>query len=249
MLGRSLEWPRPAPTLNASAPGQPLLKVDESRAEELKAIGWPPEDVRRYEELWEYRQRWGAIKLERDERLFLRKADASLPRLQAHGKAAKKATRDKSHYRWLAFYLDALKAGPPETELGEGEQGAWPIILEEELRALDYYEPVLGLPDTLKAKALLPLREQWADQATALGRSLSFDFQAPLEALKATTKTSWKPLRATASDPSSYPVLPSEAAQAFRSQVRQAITDQIRSSFPSLKDTEKPEPANDWQPN
>ena len=225
-----------------------MLKVDESRAEELKAIGWPPEDVRRYEELWEYRQRWGAINLERDERIFLRKADAALPKLQAHGKAAKKATRDKSHYRWLAFYLDALKASPPETELGDGEQGAWPILLEEELRVLDYYEPVLGLPDTLKAKALIPLREQWAGQAAALGRTLSFDFQAPLEALKATTKTSWKPLRAEASDPSSYPVLPTEAAQAFRSEVRQAITAQIRSSFPSLIDTDKPEPADDWQP-
>jgi hypothetical protein len=120
--------------------------------------------------------------------------------------------------------------------------------LEEELRVLDYYEPVLGLPDTLKAKALIPLREQWAGQAAALGRTLSFDFQAPLEALKATTKTSWKPLRAEASDPSSYPVLPTEAAQAFRSEVRQAITAQIRSSFPSLIDTDKPEPADEWQP-
>lgn len=225
-----------------------MLKVDECRAEELKGIGWPPEDVRRYEELWEYRQRWGAINLERDERIFLRKADTDLPKLQAHGKAAKKATRDKSHYRWLALYLDALKASPPETELGEGEQGAWPILLEEELRALDYYEPVLGLPDTLKAKALIPLREQWVEQAAALGRTLSFDFQAPLEALKASTKTSWKPLRSQAIDPSSYPVLPSDAALAFRAQVRQAITAQILSSFPSLKDTEKPEPADDWQP-
>jgi hypothetical protein len=43
-------------------------------------------------------------------------------------------------------------------------------------------------------------------------------------------------------------VLPSDAAQAFRAQVRQAITAQILSSFPSLKDTEKPEPADDWQP-
>ena len=225
-----------------------MLKLDESRAEELKAIGWPPDEVRRYEELWEYRQRWGAINLERDERIFLRKADGALPKLQAHGKAAKKATRDKSHYRWLSFYLDAIKAAPPETDLGEGEQGAWPILLEEELRVLDYYEPVLGLPDTLKAKALIPLREQWAGQAAALGRTLSFDFQAPLEALKATTKTSWKPLRAEASDPSSYPVLSAEAAQAFRAEVRQAITAQIRSSFPSLIDTDKPEPTDDWQP-
>jgi hypothetical protein len=225
-----------------------VAKDETSRGAELLVLGWTAEEVRKYEELWEYRQRWGAINLERDERIFLRKADAALPKRQAHGKAAKKATRDKSHYRWLAFYLDALKASPPETELGDGEQGAWPILLEEELRVLDYYEPVLGLPDTLKAKALIPLREQWAGQAAALGRTLSFDFQAPLETLKATTKTSWKPLRAEASDPSSYPVLPTEAAQAFRSEVRQAITAQIRSSFPSLIDTDKPEPADDWQP-
>jgi hypothetical protein len=30
--------------------------------------------------------------------------------------------------------------------------------------------------------------------------------------------------------------------------LRQAITAQIRSSFPSLIDTDKPEPADDWQP-
>ena len=226
-----------------------MAKEEGSRAEELRSLGWSAEEVRTYEELWEYRQRWGAINLERDERIFLRKADAALPKLQAHGKAAKKATRDKSHYRWLAFYRDALKAAPPETELTDGEQGAWPILLEEELRVLDYYEPVLGLPDTLKAKALMPLREQWASEAAALGRSLSFDFDAPLEAYKATTKTSWKPLRTEASDPTAYPVLPAEAVDAFRAQVRSAIAAQIRSTFPSLQDTDKPEPADDWQPH
>ena len=48
---------------------------EENRAEELKALGWTAEDVRKYEELWEYRQRWGAINLERDDRVFLRKAE------------------------------------------------------------------------------------------------------------------------------------------------------------------------------
>ena len=217
-----------------------MLKVDECRAEELKGIGWPAEDVRRYEELWEYRQRWGAINLERDERIFLRKADTDLPKLQAHGKAAKKATRDKSHYRWLAFYLDALKASPPETELGEGEQGAWPILLEEELRALDYYEPVLGLPDTLKAKALLPAREAWIAAIAAQGRELSFDFDAPLEALNQQEATSWKPLRSVGAR--SYPVLEAGAAANFRTQMNQEVAQLIRSSFPSLKDSDKPEP-------
>mgnify|MGYP006158635617 CR=1 FL=1 len=37
---------------------------------------WSAEEVRTYEELWEYRQRWGAINLEPEERQLLRKAEA-----------------------------------------------------------------------------------------------------------------------------------------------------------------------------
>jgi hypothetical protein len=220
---------------------------EENRAEELKALGWTAEDVRKYEELWEYRQRWGAINLERDDRVFLRKAEAALPK-RATGKGSeKKRTRDKSHYRWLAFYLEAMRASGAEASLDDTEQGAWPVLLEEELRALDYYEPVLGLPDTLKAKDLIPLREQWIAEAATSGRTLAFDFLTPLEELKQREKTSWKPLRGEASSDSSYPVLSPAAAEQFRQTVRQAITAQIRSTFPSLKDSEKPEPPAYWQ--
>ena len=34
------------------------------RGEELKGLGWNGPDVARYVELWEYRQRWGAMNLE-----------------------------------------------------------------------------------------------------------------------------------------------------------------------------------------
>ena len=57
-----------------------VQKSENNRAGELKELGWSAEDVRRYEELWEYRQRWGAINLERDDRQFLRKAEAALPK-------------------------------------------------------------------------------------------------------------------------------------------------------------------------
>ena len=40
-----------------------------------------------------------------------------------------------------------------------GLRGLWPIVLEEEIRAIDYYQPVLGLPDTIKAKEINTLRE------------------------------------------------------------------------------------------
>lgn len=221
-----------------------MQKSENNRAGELKEQGWSAEDVRRYEELWEYRQRWGAINLERDDRQFLRKAEAALPKIVAKG-SEKKRTQDKSLYRWLAFYLEAMQSA----QLNEGEVAAWPIVLQEELRTIDYYEPVLGLPDTLKAKELLPVREQLVAQAAATAvRSISFDFVAPIEELKQREKTSWKPLRGDGNTDTTYPVLSADAADVFRQQARTTITSTIRELFPSLKDTEKPEPPADWMP-
>jgi hypothetical protein len=137
-----------------------VLKDETSRADELLALGWPAEDVRRYTELWEYRQRWGAINLERDDRLFLRKAEAALPKRLSGKAAQKKSLRDKSYARWLAFHLDAFNGSAAEQGLTEGERGAWAVLLEEELGLLDHYQPVLGLPDTLRSRDLVPLREQ-----------------------------------------------------------------------------------------
>ncbi|MEB3184338.1 MAG: hypothetical protein VKM97_00475 [Cyanobacteriota bacterium] len=218
-----------------------MAKDETSRGEELRALGWTPEEVRQYEELWEYRQRWGAINLEPEDRVFLRRAEAALPKRVAHGKgAAKKSLQEKSHYRWLRFYRDAMEASAESLGLQPGEEAAWVILLEEELRALDHYEPVLGLPDTLKAKELLPAREAWIEAVAPQGRVLSFDFDAPLEALKQQEATSWKPLRGEGAR--SYPVLDAEAAAAFRATVAQDVAQKIRATFPSLKDSDKPAP-------
>ena len=220
---------------------------EENRAEELKSLGWSTEDVRRYEELWEYRQRWGAINLEREDRAFLRKAEAALPKRVSGRGAEKKRTRDKSHYRWLAFHLEAMRSSSAEASGDASDQGAWPILLEEELRVLDYYEPVLGLPDTLKARELVPFREQWISRAAAQARSQSFDFLAPLEELKSRETTSWKPLRGDGCTDTTYPMLSQAAAAEFRAELRPAIAAEIRRLFPSLQDSDKPAPADDWQ--
>jgi hypothetical protein len=125
-----------------------VRKDETSRSDELKTLGWSAEEVRRYEELWEYRHRWGAINLERDDRIFLRRAEAALPK-QLSGKAAlRKSLKEKTHYRWLSAFHQAM-AGVEGLEADE--LAAWAIVIEEELRALDYYQPVLGLPDTLMA--------------------------------------------------------------------------------------------------
>jgi hypothetical protein len=224
-----------------------VAKDETSRGAELLALGWTAEEVRKYEELWEYRQRWGAINLEPEDRQVLRKAEGVLPKRVAGKGSAKKAIQDKAYYQWLSFYREAMLAAAPELGLEAGEEAAWAIVIEEEQRALDYYQPVLGLPDTLKAKLLMPLREQWTIEAGGAGRTLEFDFIAPLEALKASQTTNWKPLRAEdAANPKAYPVLEAEAAAAFRAKVRQEMVTFIRTTFPSLKDSDKPEPTADW---
>jgi len=222
-----------------------VAKDETSRGAELLVLGWTAEEVRKYEELWEYRQRWGAINLEPEDRQVLRKAEGLLPKRVSGKGSAKKAIQDKAYYQWLSFYREAMLGAAAELGLAAGEEAAWAILIEEEQRALDYYQPVLGLPDTLKAKLLMPLREQWTGEAG--GRTLEFDFIAPLEALKATQTTNWKPLRAEdATNPKAYPVLEAEAAAVFRSKVRQEMVSFIRTTFPSLKDSDKPEPAADW---
>ena len=204
-------------------------------------MGWSAEEVRTYEELWEYRQRWGAINLEREERQLLRKAEAALPKRLSGKAAQRKSIRDKNHYIWLSRHLEACQA--IDRTLEPGEIGAWTILLEEELRALRYYQPVLGLPDTLKAKAFEPERERWAASGAASGRVAAQEF--------GTTASDGEPIRPlrgeTLAGNSDYPVLQGTAAEAFRGTVRQEICAFTRATYPSLKDSDKPEPPDTWE--
>ena len=214
-----------------------MAKDETSRGEELRELGWSAEEVRQYEEIWEYRQRWGAINLEPEDRVLLRRAEAALPKRAPHGKGPlKKTIQEKSHYRWLSFYRDAMAASAEGLGLGAGEEAAWVILLEEEMGALERLRPVLGLPDTLKAKGLGPEREAWIGAIASQGRPLEFDFDAPLQALKQQGSTNWKPLRAEGAR--SYPVLDGAEAAAFRAQVGPALEAWMRANFPSIRDNE-----------
>ena len=218
------------------------------RADELAGLGWSAEDVNRYAELWEYRQRWGAMNLEREDRLFLRKAEAALPVLATGKAAVKKNTQDKSYYRWLRFHLDAMTAAQSEMALADGAQGAWPILLEEELRLLDHYQPVLGLPDTIKAKSFDAFRELMAEQAAGFSddrmQLKTHDFQAALTDLKEKENSKWRHLREQSGD-QPYPILLGENVNTFRAEVRQQLTPLLRQTLPSLAETDKPEPGAD----
>ena len=223
-----------------------MSKETSHRGEELKGLGWSAPDVARYIELWEYRQRWGAMNLEREDRLFLRKAEKALPAILSGRASAKKSIKDKTYYRWLRFHCDAMLSAEAEMGLAEGMRGAWPVMLEAELRILDHYEPVLGLPDTLKAKALAPVRETLASQVAALGNTKAYDFQAPLITLKEQEPSNkWKHLRDVDASDRTYPLLNAEAVEGFHQEAHAAIHELVRSNFPSLSETDKPELSHD----
>ena len=136
---------------------QRVPKETSHRGDELKGLGWSEAEVVRYVELWEYRQRWGAMNLEREDRLFLRKAENALPKILSGRAAAKKSLKDKSYYSWLRFQCDAMAAAEAEMGLSDGEKGAWPVLLETELRILDLPRNRLGaVPEYLGGVRSLP---------------------------------------------------------------------------------------------
>ena len=90
-------------------------------------------------------------------------------------------------------------------------------------------------------------RERWVAEAARMGRVLQHDFSVAMADLPA-EGSRWKPLRGDENaDATDYPVLDAEAAAAFRSLVRAEIGAFTRATYPSLQDSDKPEPPADWE--
>ncbi|MFZ4804593.1 MAG: hypothetical protein ACOYLI_08030 [Synechococcus lacustris] len=220
-----------------------MLKDEVNREDELKELGWSPEDLRRYAELWEYRKRWGAANLEREERIFLKKADNALPALSKKrgGSAADvKQVEDKLHYKWIELYKLAIQRAEQAAPLADAQEGAWTIILDEELKALKEYQPRLDMRDTLNRKSFEPCRAAWLEEAAQLGQLQPLDVELQLETLKQELSKEWraswdKPGRREAKQ---FPVLSAEQAAQFRLKVREETRRLTRELYPSVASRE-----------
>ncbi len=222
------------------------------RADELKQLGWNQEDLYKYIELWDYRQRWGSINLEREDRQFLKKAESLLPEISKNKVSVKKPLKEKSYYCWIRFFLDEMNNFESNECLEDGMRGVWPIFLEEELRVIDYYEPVLGLPDTIKAKLIGPIREDLVKEAlTSYEKSMitkQFDFKGTLANAKSNGKNaSWRSLRdGSSEEDKDYQIIDKTCVLEFRKKVNEKLLTFIKENLPSLADTDKSLPPNDW---
>ena len=165
------------------------------RSHELKALGWNQEDLSRYEDLWDYSQRWGLINLEREDRQFLKKAEKLLPKIQNKKSSVKKSIEEKSYYLWLNFYLEEFKTFN-ESHVPKKQVSVWTLLIEEELKLLKELQPVMGLPDTLKAKNLFVNRKQLIKKAfeeyDAKINDKPFDFISVLNKSEKDVSKSWK---------------------------------------------------------
>ena len=209
------------------------------RSHELKALGWNQEDLSRYEDLWDYSQRWGLINLEREDRQFLKKAEKLLPKIQNKKASLKKSIEEKSYYLWLNFYFEEIKVFN-ESNLPKNKFSVWSLLIEEELKLLKELKPVMGLPDTLKAKNLFANRKELINKAftkyDAKNNTKFFNFNEILTNSESDVSKSWKSI--TEKDPDSndkFPIVDSENVEDLRSEINQDLEKFMRENYPSLK--------------
>ena len=218
-----------------------LNKESSHRSHELKPLGWNQEDITRYEELWEYCQRWGLINLEREDRQFLKKAEKLIPKLNPKKHSVKKSIEEKSYYLWLSFYLEEIRSFNKK-HLEKDKESVWLILLEEELKLLKEHKPVMGLPDTIKSKNLYKIRKLLLEKAlkkfNALKNEDLFDFDKVLLSIKETKNKSWKSLIENDSESGElYPIIEKSFVDDFREDVNKEINSFMLENYPSLKES------------
>ncbi len=210
------------------------------RSHELKALGWNQEDLSRYEDLWDYSQRWGLINLEREDRQFLKKAEKLLPKIQNKKASVKKSIEEKSYYLWLNFYLEEIKIFN-ESFLPKNKVSVWSLLIEEELKILKDLKPVMGLPDTLKAKNLFEIRKELISKSHSKYEANNieqvFDFSEIFSKSEKEVSKSWKSI--TEKDPESnkkFPIIDSKNVEDLRSEINQDLRIFMSENYPSLKE-------------
>ena len=217
-----------------------MKKESSHRSHELKALGWNQDEIIRYEELFEYSQRWGLANLEREDRQFLKKAEKILPKKQLKKTSIKKSVEDKSYYKWLRFYLDRVIEFDKATFSSEFIS-VWQIMLEKEIQILEQLQPVLGLPDIIKAKEISNIRSLLIELAIknykAISNDKTFEFSSLLSTSDQNISKSWKSIIERNPDENKrYLLLAKKDEDGFRNDVHEKLEFFMKKEFPSLRE-------------
>ncbi len=111
---------------------------------------------------------------------------------------------------------------------------------------------VLGLPDTIKAKLIAPIREDLVKTALESYKETvitkQFDFQGALANAKSNGEnSSWRHLRDCGQeDNQDYLIIDKLNVLEFRKKVSEKLLSFIKENLPSLAESDKSLPPNDW---
>jgi hypothetical protein len=216
----------------------------------LETAGWTEPQVARYYKLLSRKQAHGLSSLSIADRRFYNSAavacdkaqaaiDKDLRAAQTRRVSGKQPVETKLHYR---FKLAELLNYQQRAELLPGEELAIVIIREEQMRALELYQPVLDQVDTSRRHQFSQVTEvELLELAAVLGRPLAnYDSESHLAALRDEFEgeVSWDGrwdeyyTRITRSTVA----LNGEDALAFRAEVR-PVVEAFTRSLPSVAKT------------
>ena len=217
-------------------------------AEILELAGYTEAQIDRYFKLLDRKIRFGLSALSVNDRRFYNKcrvdADAVNNKLEAQLVAAckvkisgKRSVESKEHYRWISCYLDTIRE---VVDVTVGEVSALVVILEEELRALSKYQPVLDQIDTSKRSKFSQPKKDLLDLAAAVGRVFYLDEAEVHNRTKQEFADSWS----TKWDESfaenglgwgKNAIIPDSFELEFREIVRSEMETLTREVFPSVE--------------
>ena len=127
-----------------------------------------------------------------------------------------------------------------ESNLPKKQVSVWTLLIEEELKLLKELQPVMGLPDTLKAKNLFVNRKQLIEKAfkeyDAKNNKETFDFINILNKSEKDVGKSWKSI--TEKDPEAnetFPIINSKNMEDLRSEINLDLKSFMKENYPSLK--------------
>jgi len=139
----------------------------------------------------------------------------------------------KGHYRWVAADLEIVRELVDTTS---GEVSALVIILEEYLRAMSKYQPILNQIDTTKRGAMAPIETELMTLAASLGRVTPLDSATLINRLQATFPDTWKPSWETyyTSRSNLNAVFSDTEELEYRAVVRAEMERAVREIYPSV---------------
>ena len=139
----------------------------------------------------------------------------------------------------LNFYLDEINIFS-NSNLPKNKHGVWTLLIEEEIKLIKELQPVMGLPDTLKAQNLFENRKELINKAfsefDAKNNDKCFNFDEVLNNSEKDVGKNWKSI--TEKDPEAnktFPIIDFANIEKLRSAIKEVFSSYMKDNYPSLK--------------